>query len=442
MVRGGPRDAGVDGDEEIFDPPDEAPRRPARSRAPPYRRARPTSVRAWDPDESASEDDTDEQERWTRGRGSRRKPPVYWRARDSLWFEPLVALAIVVLLLVAFWAYTQNWPPAYVVESNSMQHGTTDVVGLINAGDIVLAQKVPVGSIVSYLTGLQTGYSTYGEYGDVILYYPNGDTSATPIVHRAILYLQWDPTTDGYNATDLLPFQQAGACGTASNAVYATTGTTNECGTAELKAGNELELFHIGWKSINETIYPGRPALGQHSGFLTMGDNNTESDDYDQAGTAAPGISTLVEPGWIIGVARGMIPWFGSVKLLLDGNAGRVPSGSWAFMGLTIAAVIVAAFGIHYVLRREGVESPMRRREEEENSPEVDEEEVSPGAVRRFFGAIRPWRSEEFDPADDEVDSPPPRTRTRPPVERRPPVRGRPRPHVRPRTRRERDDDR
>jgi signal peptidase I len=393
-------------------------------------------MRRWDPDDPGGEDD-DDADRWARDRGDRRKAPVYWRARDSLWFEPLVALAIVVLLLVSFWAYTQNWPPAYVVESNSMQHGTTDIVGLINAGDIVLAQKVSISSIVPYEVGLHSGYSTYGEYGDVILYYPNGDTAATPIVHRAIMYLQYDPSTGAYNATDL-----SGACGSEPGAVYATTGTTNECGTTELRGGNEIELYHVGWKSINETIDPGSPALGAHSGFLTMGDNNTEFDKYDQAGTGVAEISSLVESGWIIGVARGMIPWFGSVKLLIDGNAGRVPSGSWAFMGLSIVAVILGAFGIHYALRREGIESPLRRREEEANAPVEEEgDEPPPGVVRRFFGAIRPWRSEEFDPDDDEPPAPPPRTRSRPPAVRRPPVRGRPRPHVRPRTRRDRDDD-
>jgi signal peptidase I len=401
----------------------------------PYRRARPTAPRRWDADEEYSEE-WDRQGRWAKGRGTRTKPPVYWRARDSLWFEPLVALAIIVLLLVAFWAYTQNWPPAYVVESNSMQHGSGDVVGLINAGDIVLAQKVSFGSIVPYVIGMQTHYSTYGEWGDVLLYHPNGNPSATPVIHRAILYLDYDPLSGTYNATDLAGLP----CGSEPGAVWATPGTSNECGYRDLGPVDELQLFHVGWRSVNLTIQMGSVALGAHSGFVTMGDNNT---GFDQAGTSTPDISSLVEPGWIIGVARGMIPWFGSVKLLLDGNAGRVPAASWEFMGLTIAAVLLLAFGLHWSLRPGGPLRRFRAGEGEAGGRPEDDEEVErpPGPARRFLRALRPWGSDEYDPNEEEPpprSGPPPRTRY---VDRAPPRHGRPRPAVRPRSRPRRDGD-
>lgn len=346
---------------------------------------------------------------------------VYWRARDSLYFEPLVALAVIVLLLVGLFAYTQNWPPVYVVESESMQHGSTDILGLINTGDLVLAQKISVGSIVPYVVGLVTGYSTYGEYGDVILYHPNGG-GTTPIIHRAILFLEWDPTSSSYSAPDLAGLP----CGNASNAVYATPQTRGDCATTDLTG--TLDLYHVGWRSLNISLTLTASGLGHHSGFLTMGDNNFQP---DQSGSSAEALSSLVEPGWIVGVARGMIPWFGAVKLLFDGQAGMVPAQSWEFLGLTIAGVILLAFGIHYALKYEGIETPLRRREEEEARVAEDEgdEEEEDGRARRWLHALRPWHRGSED--ENEAEEEPPRTKhTLRPAPQPSGRRGRPRPHV------------
>ena len=421
-----------DDDEEDEEP---APRR--RGHAPPRRtRRRPhrPPVRAW----RASDEDEEEEEEEGPAGGPQplpwRKKPVFWRARDSLFFEPLVALAVIVVLLVSLFAYTQNWPPVYVVESNSMQHGPSDHIGLINAGDLVLAQKVPFSSITTYMVGLSTGYSTYGEYGDVVLYWPNGQ-GGTPIIHRAIVYLEWDPA-GFYNAT--IP---AGlACGPQPDPVWSysiTAGGTPMCQSTHLDGF--LHLYHVGWNSTNITINltPSvAPAtLGDHSGLLTMGDNNSIPDQTRP-------ISSLVEPGWVIGVARGMIPWFGAVKLLLDGNAGNVPGESWELMGLTIVGAIAVAFGIHYALRTEGIETPLRRREDEEAAAEAEAEgEPEEPPAHRWWPHLRRHDEEDEEDEVQEVR----RRRTRPPPTTERGRRGRPIPHVRryarPKKRRDSDDE-
>jgi len=418
-----------DDEEEVEETDDEeeeeetAPRRrprgaARRGRHRPYR----PPVRRWRASEADEEEEEEEETTGKHPPPSWRKKPVFWRARDSLYFEPLVAVAIIVVLLVSLYAYTQNWPPVYVVESNSMQHGSTDQLGLINAGDLVLAQKLPLSGITSYMGGIASGYSTYGEYGDVLLYWPNGQ-GGTPVIHRALLYLQWDPS-GSYNATDLSP-----PCGTQPGATWAYLPTLSGSPTCSTnKLDGYLRLYHVGWNSQNVTIdltpavAPG--TLGDHSGYVTMGDNNSRP---DQEGP--PTISSLVEPGWIIGVARGMIPWFGSVKLLLDGDAGRVPAQSWELMGLTIVGVILAAFGIHYALRREGIETPLRREEEEEAAAEAEAEEESEppeSAPRGWLARFRRRRSDEEEEEEDET-----RHRTRPPPSHVPHRRGRPVPQVR-----------
>ena len=375
-------------------------------------------MRGDDPEEEASAEAT-ETEDDEPGFFHRTKRPVFYRARDAWWFEPLIALMIIVVLLAGLYAYTQNWPPMYVVESSSMQHGTNDVVGLINTGDLVLAQQTSTSSIVPYIVGMQTGYRTYGEFGDVLLYHPNGDTAPAPIIHRAILYL-------AYNANGSFDAPQLGGlpCGQAADRAYLAS-TTDGCGTIGLRG--TLELFQIGWQSVSVNIT--LSDLGHHSGFLTMGDNNinpgTQTGDQDQ-----PGLSTLVSPSWVIGVARGMIPWVGALKLLLGGDSTEVPSQSWAFLGISVAGIFLLGALIHFGLRAEGVEDERRKAlEEEEADAEVER------ASR--FGGLRGWFSRssddegEDDSSGDSAGDADTRRHGRPKPGRALRIGGRPRPTVR-----------
>ncbi|HZY70785.1 MAG TPA: S26 family signal peptidase [Thermoplasmata archaeon] len=396
-------------DDEPSDSGDDAPGRPRDRKRRRARRGALAPMKSWDAEEPDETETDEDEERAPIGSGGRR--PVFFRARDSLYFEPLVALAVVLLLLVGLYAYTQNWPPLYVVESSSMQHGTGDTLGLLNTGDIVLAQRTQAGSVTTYVEGIASGYSTYGEYGDVVLYQPNG-LPGTPIIHRAIVFIQ--ANSDG---TRSVPSLQGLPCGSMTNAVYRSSAAG---GCAWSHISGTLTLYHIGWRSL--TVSTDLNGLGPSDGFVTLGDNNQIS---DQDG----GLSTLVQPGWLVGVARGMIPWFGAIKLGLQGNAAEVPAASWQFMGITIIALIAAAFGVHYLLRAEGVEDPRRKQQEaEERAARADdegEEEVHP----RWRG-LRGWRSDaDHDEAEDDRSDETPKHRTG--GHDRSPHGGRPRPSVR-----------
>ncbi len=390
---------------------DERPARPSRSASarPPARSGRRPPVRSWSDD---AEDDEEEREPPTHPRRRSRsrdetsppnKTPVYFRARDSVYFEPLVAAAILVVLVVGLSAYTQNWPPMYVVESSSMQHGSTDVIGIINTGDLVLAQKVTPSQITTYETGAQTGYSTYGEYGDVILYHPNGLTSTAPIIHRAILFVvvNADGTYD-------LPDLAGQPCGSAPDAVYSVSSTLTGCGTSHVPTGT-LTLYKVGWRSTSVSV--DLSSLGGTSGYLTMGDNNFGSANGSIGNPDQPYLTSLVQPDWIVGVARGMLPWFGSLKLLLDGNAGEVPSQSWQFMGLTVVGVVLVAVGIHYFLRAEGIEDERRKAEETEEREKAREGPPSASGRWHWPHPLRDWSDE-----DEEEEEPPRRSRRHTPA--------------------------
>jgi signal peptidase I len=400
--RSAPEDDDLDEEDDEGEAPPPPPRRASAYRPRRSERAsseRPGPVRRWTASDEPEPAEDDELELGSRK--SRKKPPVYWRARDSLYFEPLVALAILAVLLVSLFAYTSNWPPVYVIESNSMQHGHGDHVGDLNAGDIVLAQKAGLSSIVTFVQGAQQGLSSYGEYGDVLLYQPNGSGSTTPIIHRAIIYLEYNKHLGSYNATGLSASQCVGNGG----ALYLVNGTAGNCGTTNIPVGDTLVLYHVGGRTV--AIPLASPGLGTppHSGFVTLGDNNSRVDQYPGLGH----LSSLVETGWVIGVARGMIPWFGALKLLLDGNAGRVPTASWEYLGLTVAGVILAAAGLHLFLRR------ARDRRGERDEREEDEEPNEPGAgeppprPRRAPAPVRPWSAARTSVDDDAEEPPTPR---------------------------------
>src|SRR5437899_8632681 len=94
----------------------------------------------------------------------------------------LVAGIIVVIVLVGIYVYTGVWPPLVVVESQSMQHsGTESYFGVIDTGDMVFQQAAPNrADVVTYLEGRASGYATYGDYGDVIIFRHASDP--TPVI--------------------------------------------------------------------------------------------------------------------------------------------------------------------------------------------------------------------------------------------------------------------
>ena len=117
-----------------------------------------------------------------------------------------VALLFVILVLLAMFAYTGLWPPLVVVESNSMMHGEDNLshIGAIDTGDLVLVKKVDsVSDVETYVDGLSSGHKTYGDYGDVVIYKRGGSNAVTPIIHRAIIYLEINADGQSYRSQSL-----------------------------------------------------------------------------------------------------------------------------------------------------------------------------------------------------------------------------------------------
>lgn len=268
-----------------------------------------------DSTDAAIEDPLEEPGRARKPGGAREKPKHsegYYLVRDIG-----VAILVVGIGFGGVVMYTQNWPPMVVIESDSMQHSETEsYVGVIDTGDLVLVQKATAkADIETWVEGRNTGHQTYGDYGDVIIFHKTAMErgrlqSGTPIIHRAIIYLEWNPTRNGYDVPALTGAGNAGkwSC-TGCNLTdgpYGMRTSLTLSGTSPRHNGNIiLNLVNI------RTLSEGWSSSGvPYSGYVTMGDHNVlrGSPPDNSAGPLWPQES-------IVGKARGEIPWFGLIKL-------------------------------------------------------------------------------------------------------------------------------
>ncbi len=181
---------------------------------------------------------------------------------DNFWAGMLRDVLFVIAVVAVFASVSRValglWTPMVAVESGSM-------IPHIQIGDIILVEGVDRTDIVTYLDGKQSNYTSFDEYGDVILYRPYGRDGATPIIHRAMYYV---------------------------------------------KKGESM------WNG-------GPPAT--HDGYITKGDNSKTNPLYDQQGSIS--YMQPIKKEWIIGVARFYrVPVLGCVSLVPRGNLACLKS--------------------------------------------------------------------------------------------------------------------
>jgi signal peptidase len=258
--------------------------------------------------------------------------------------EFLLGFLLLALLVGTASAYAQNWPPAVIVESSSMMHREGEAgfgrLGTIDPGDLVLVKSLDDPAEVETL--VEGGPARYGLPGDVIVYRRGPGQGDTPIIHRAIAYVEvadgpayrvrWDPAAPCVGGADKAP-DDAAWC------VYGREGVL-----------------------LSGVPGAGGDRLAPHrSGFVTKGDNPATNPGTDQASGIsrdAAGRPELVPLARVEGKARGELPWLGLVKLALAGepNEARPPAsyvriGSayapgdlWAMLGVSLAGLLGGPF--------------------------------------------------------------------------------------------------
>lgn len=256
--------------------------------------------------------------------------------------DALVLVAVFAVLLGGLYAYTGTWPPAVIVESGSMMHKecaegqappdcdpgvTYGRFGTIDPGDLVLVKHVT--SLEDVQTQVEGGSVRYGKSGDVIVYYPANNRDRTPIIHRAVAYVEVvgnDPNTQYRVRWDPNAPCVGGATKDGSWCVYDNKG---------------VYIPDIPVAAFGSTPENPKPYKPIRSGFLTKGDNpvtNTQTDQLSGLSHDEHGVGSPVQLAWIEGKSRAELPWLGLIKLSLAGRANEAnPPPAWVKIGSAYA---------------------------------------------------------------------------------------------------------
>lgn len=251
-------------------------------------------------------------------------------ARDLLW-----VVAVVGSIALLLWLICGTWPAVVTVESGSM-------IPNMNIGDLVVVVDANrFGGLQTYDDGKVSGYKKFNDYGDVIIYRPNGYTdfwasvgilpltSQHPIIHRAITWVDAGEPVPSYiniycgavTPTGYLPLTLQGT--TADGyLVLATEGSTGllpanaTVGTRDIAWKTPQGSYVIFEESLTKNAGYVRETeiVATHGGYITKGDNNNFSDQgylsINNVGTVEP-----VEKEWVIGKALFTVPYVGLLPL-------------------------------------------------------------------------------------------------------------------------------
>jgi signal peptidase len=184
--------------------------------------------------------------------------------------DVVITVLAVVLIGGYLFAISGVWPPMVAIESGSMEPNmnVNDMVFVMDNDRFEPAAAQGGTGVVTAHSGEAVGYTQYGKSGDVIIFEPGGDEDATPIIHRAMFWVE-----DGERWYDR------------ANKSY--VGAADSC--AELSA-----------------------CPAPHAGFITKGDANG---GYDQASLG--GSNEPVKPEWVVGTAELRVPRLGWFRLQL-----------------------------------------------------------------------------------------------------------------------------
>lgn len=279
-------------------------------------------------------------------------------ARDLLWVIGVVGSIAILLFLVC-----GTWPAVVTIESGSM-------IPHMNIGDlVVVVEKDRFGNLQTWDDGKVSGYRKFGDYGDVVIYRPNGfsDFWASvgllplsqqhPIIHRAMTWTEAGEPLPTYlnvyrgsvTPTGYLPLTIVGETAGGYQILSAGTWTAPANYTPGTK---DLMMRNVSGKNYvipadamekNEGYILETGSVTGHGGYITKGDNNYASDQgslvFNNVGTVEP-----VKKEWVVGKALFAIPYIGLLPLNI------VP----------VIIIVIILMGIHEIWLRRKEENDKR----------------------------------------------------------------------------------
>ena len=207
--------------------------------------------------------------------------------------------------------------------------------------------------------GYQTGYSKFGEHGDVIVYkHPDREVN---IIHRAMVELELVESSPGlqkWYIPSLKGFENWEFRDTFDNDMKPMCWNKDECilTLTPLNASFEFTLTHVGYGDVDVGMPIWSLGVGKDPGFtgyLTKGDNASTNRIFDQNGI----IRGLITEDMIVSTAEVEIPWLGCIKLMFNKDLSQnIPSNSKTNLlisfGIVIAAIAALYSGMYYIDKR------------------------------------------------------------------------------------------
>ena len=248
-------------------------------------------------------------------------------ARDILWVVGVVACIALALYLIC-----GTWPAVVTVESGSMEPH-------MNIGDLVVVVAPDrFGPLETWDAAHTTGYQKFGDYGDVIIYRPNGQTdfwaqigllplsSQHPIIHRAMTWVDAGSPEPAYlnpyggkvTPQEYVPLATTNTTTFGYYILYPANGTPPDNITQDAKGMGfstaSAKYFLPEQFIVQDQGYVRYSAPTTHGGYITKGDNNPVSDEgyivVNNNQTIEP-----VEKPWVVGKALFTVPYIGLLPL-------------------------------------------------------------------------------------------------------------------------------
>jgi signal peptidase I len=239
----------------------------------------------------------------------RSENPIIAFAREILWVVAVVAGIALVLYLAS-----GTWPAVVTIESESM-------VPHMNVGDLVFVVGADrYGELQTWETGRNTGYMKFDDYGDVLIYSPNGAKGTLipglgggvhPIIHRAM-----GMTAEGTG----IPVYYYFYMGKSSPSQYLPVTIKDstwllEDGTIVARIENGIIVPDVRNITPEDGYIVISDQMSKNGGYLTKGDNNVRSDQGSYLSRMELGVIQPVKPEWVVGKALFAIPLLGYIPL-------------------------------------------------------------------------------------------------------------------------------
>ncbi len=210
----------------------------------------------------------------------------------------LTSLTIVAIVGLLLFGISGQLPVLVAVESGSMTPNmhAGDLVFVVEEGRFAGDGAVEGTGVVTLERGRETGYEKFGKPGDVIVFRPNGDPTATPVIHRAHF---WVEAGENWVQTEADP------------------GSLNGATCADIAS-----------------------CPAPHDGFVTKGDANPAYDQLPRSGSD----TTVVSPDWVTGKAMVQTPQLGGIRLAIGSIRSAVGLGS--ILLVASGGIALLLFGI------------------------------------------------------------------------------------------------